>query len=199
MARQIEGVAQRVLECAREEFLEKGYLDASLREIARAADTSTGSIYTRFGDKAGLFRALVEPEAGELKAMSQELVQPADAQQFSLYAHPKILDFVYTHFDTFYLLVQAAHGSEYAGYVDELVELEERHTCEYLEQVGYDIALQEPAVREFLHILATAYCDGIFEPVRHKMSREKAEAYIRLFETYHLAGFRAIFQQSPES
>ena len=38
-----------------------------LRDIAKAAGTSTGSIYTRFTDKAGLFRALVEP-AGRAEA-----------------------------------------------------------------------------------------------------------------------------------
>ena len=57
MAKQKAGVYDKVLECAKEEFLSKGFLDASLRTIAQAADTSTGSIYTRFGDKEGLFRA----------------------------------------------------------------------------------------------------------------------------------------------
>ena len=108
--------------------------------------------------------------------------------------HPSILDYVYDHFDAFYLLAVASHGTDYAGYMDELVELEEHHTSAYLEKHGSDAMLEGPAVREFLHILATAYCDGIFEPVRHKMPREKAEAYVRLFETYHMAGFRAIFE-----
>ena len=67
MAKQIEGVYENVLRCARQEFLEKGFALASLRDIAKAAGTSTGSIYTRFTDKAGLFRALVEPAAGELQ------------------------------------------------------------------------------------------------------------------------------------
>ena len=52
MAKQKAGVYDKVLECAKEEFLSKGFLDASLRTIAQAAETSTGSIYTRFGDKA---------------------------------------------------------------------------------------------------------------------------------------------------
>ena len=56
MAKQKPGVYDRVLECAKEEFLSKGFLDASLRTIAQEAGTSTGSIYTRFGDKEGLFR-----------------------------------------------------------------------------------------------------------------------------------------------
>lgn len=41
MAKQKAGVYDKVLECAKEEFLSKGFLDASLRTIAQAADTST--------------------------------------------------------------------------------------------------------------------------------------------------------------
>ena len=40
MAKQIEGVSERILACARGEFLDKGFTGASLRTIAAAADTS---------------------------------------------------------------------------------------------------------------------------------------------------------------
>ena len=42
MAKQREGVYERIIECARKEFLEKGYMDASLRTIATQAGTTTG-------------------------------------------------------------------------------------------------------------------------------------------------------------
>lgn len=58
MAKQIEGVYEAVLDCAKKEFLEKGYKDASLRTIAQEANTSTGSIYTRLGIKRGSFAPL---------------------------------------------------------------------------------------------------------------------------------------------
>lgn len=54
MAKQIEGVYENIIACATKEFLNKGYADASLRTIATEAHTTTGSIYTRFGDKEGL-------------------------------------------------------------------------------------------------------------------------------------------------
>ena len=47
MAKQKSGVYDRVLECAKEEFLSKGFLDASLRTIAQEADTTTGSAMAR--------------------------------------------------------------------------------------------------------------------------------------------------------
>ena len=41
MAKQIEGVSERILACAKEEFLEKGFSEASLRSIAAKADTTS--------------------------------------------------------------------------------------------------------------------------------------------------------------
>ena len=60
MAKRVEGRSDRLLECAMAEFMEMGYQEASLRVIAAKAETTTGSIYTRFGDKEGLFHALVD-------------------------------------------------------------------------------------------------------------------------------------------
>jgi len=45
LTKPIEGVSERILSCAKEGFLEKGYADASLRTIAAKAETTTGSIY----------------------------------------------------------------------------------------------------------------------------------------------------------
>lgn len=46
MAKQIEGVYERILACAKKEFLQMGFAEASLRVIASEAQTTTGSIYT---------------------------------------------------------------------------------------------------------------------------------------------------------
>ena len=75
MAKQKAGVYDKVLECAKEEFLSKGFLDASLRTIAQAADTSTGSIYTRFGDKEGLFNGLTESAFAPMHELAQEILE----------------------------------------------------------------------------------------------------------------------------
>lgn len=41
MAKQVEGISEKVELCAKKEFLEKGYVDASLRTIAAEAGTTT--------------------------------------------------------------------------------------------------------------------------------------------------------------
>lgn len=42
MAKQIEGVYERILACAKKEFLQMGFAEASLRVIASEAQTTTG-------------------------------------------------------------------------------------------------------------------------------------------------------------
>lgn len=61
---------ERLLECARAEFLEKGYQGASLRSICKKAGVTTGALYFFFKDKEDLFDAIVEPTLEKVKAMS---------------------------------------------------------------------------------------------------------------------------------
>lgn len=66
MRRETAGVTESLLDNAKKEFLEYGFHDASLRRISAVSGVSTNSIYTRFGDKAGLFEAIVKDAADGL-------------------------------------------------------------------------------------------------------------------------------------
>lgn len=57
---QIERAAYEVLK-------EKGYAGASMLSIARKARASNETVYNWYGDKAGLFKALVQRNAAEVK------------------------------------------------------------------------------------------------------------------------------------
>lgn len=61
MRQESAGVTEALLDSARQEFMEHGFHGASLRRISADSGVSTNSIYTRFGDKAGLFAAVVGP------------------------------------------------------------------------------------------------------------------------------------------
>lgn len=56
MAKQVEGISEKVELCAKKEFLEKGYVDASLRTIAAEAGTTTGTIYSDMVEKKDFFQ-----------------------------------------------------------------------------------------------------------------------------------------------
>ena len=50
---------ERIHEAAREEFLQHGFIQASLRRIVRNAGVTTGAFYGYYNSKEALFEALV--------------------------------------------------------------------------------------------------------------------------------------------
>ena len=51
---------EKILEGAMKEFLVQGYAGTSMDRVAKAAAVSKATVYSHFGDKEGLFVALVE-------------------------------------------------------------------------------------------------------------------------------------------
>lgn len=203
MAKQIEGVSERILACAKQEFLANGYTEASLRTIAAAADTSTNSIYVRFHDKEGLFCAIVEPVVNgmmELFIKIQESFhqkdsadQASEVTEYSVNGMDTLIDYIYDHLDEFRLLLDASYGTRFHNFVDALVRIEVEYTYKYMEAVGYPRQLNDTATETVLHMVITAQFEGIFEVVRHNMDRVDAKKYIELLGRYHHTGFEALF------
>ena len=204
MAKQIEGVAERILAAAKEEFLDKGYVDASLRTIAAAAETSTNSIYVRFGDKEGLFSAIVEPVLNEMTERFIRIHQMSADEQAEImpeYADGgtlELIDYMYAHLDEFRLLLDASYGTRFHNFVDELVRIEVEYTYKYMEAVGYPDQFGDAVTQKLLHIVTTSRFESIFEIIRHGMSREEASEYIELLSRYHRTGFLEIFGKAVQ-
>lgn len=111
MRQESAGVTEALLDSARREFMEHGFHGASLRRISADSGVSTNSIYTRFGDKAGLFAAVVGPVADGLMEYYLTCVdQAADTQDSSSAMETggegtdEVLQYIYQHFDVFYLI-----------------------------------------------------------------------------------------------
>lgn len=203
MTKPIEGVSEKILACAKQEFLEKGYSEASLRTIAAKADTTTGSIYSRFQDKEGLFDALVKPAADGLIRIFLQIQetfhatkaedQPKVLEQYTVSGMDGMLDYVYDHFEEFRLLLDASYGTRYQDFVEQLVDIETEYTHKYMEATA---SLQDGSMitEEFIHITARAMFDSMFEVVRHRMDRDTARKYIHMLEKYHYGGWGALIK-----
>lgn len=203
MAKQIEGVYEKVCECAKKEFLSKGFNDASLRTIALAAGTSTGSIYTRFQNKEGLFHAVVAPVADQLESwflnMQEEFHRKdADYQKQNMFEYSgkgteQLVEYIYEHYDIFKMLLECSEGTELADFLNKLVEIELDYTVKFMECTG-DFALSRSGItRDFLHIVTSAYYSGIFEIVRHNMKIEDGMIYAKQLREFYYAGFAKIY------
>lgn len=204
MTKQVEGVSEKIIACAKEEFLQKGYSDASLRTIAEKTGTTTGSIYSRFKDKEGLFSAIVEPAADHLVQMFlhtqetfhglEEEQQPKEMKHYVSSGMVEMIDYIYDNFEVFELLLDASYGTKFQDFVERLVEIETEYTYKYMDVIHYRTEDGEVITEDFIHIMTRALFESMFEVVRHKMTKEKALRYMDMLEKYHYGGWNAILK-----
>lgn len=180
-------IDQRILNAAKEEFLEKGYMKASLRQICADAGVTTGALYNRYAGKDELFQAIVSPFIEKLNAMcvqveEQDTVFAGDADVEKIWQNPNesmpyLIDILYQNFDCFKLLICCAEGSCYENFFEDFVKSGTTGTFRVM-KIAYEkgIAKYLPEEDE-LHVLLTAYYAAIFEPIRHNYSKEKAIQY----------------------
>ena len=69
------GKRQEVLAGALTVFARDGYARASIDVIAAAAGVSTRTLYNHFGDKAGLFRAVIQESAKKVAAAQLAIIE----------------------------------------------------------------------------------------------------------------------------
>ena len=180
-------IDRRILNAAKEEFLEKGYMKASLRRICADAGVTTGALYNRYAGKDELFQAIVSPFMEKLNAMcvqveEQDTVFAEDTDIEKIWQNPNesmpyLIDILYQNFDDFKLLICRAEGSCYENFFEDFVKSGTTGTFRVM-SIAYEkgIAKYLPEEDE-LHVLLTAYYAAIFEPIRHNYSKEKAIQY----------------------
>lgn len=190
---------ERILECAKEEFMEKGFSEASMRSIAEKAGYTTGMVYARFADKNELFSALVSEGADKLynyfTFVEDEFASfPAERQREEMHSYVedkvgKMVDMIYDHFDAFKLIVCKSAGSSYQFYIDKMIDVETANTVRFIDALK-GMGIETCEIRADLnHMLASALFNGMFEVVAHDFAKEDAITYIRQLQIFFNAGW----------
>ncbi|HIX09155.1 MAG TPA: TetR/AcrR family transcriptional regulator [Firmicutes bacterium] len=198
-----DGAREKILAAAKAEFMEKGFADASMRTIAECAGFTTGMLYSRFADKAELFRELTQGAADALynyflRVQEDFARLPEQEQATGMHAYVTdkvrhMVDLIYDNFDAFKLVLFRSNGSDYEFFIDRMIDVETRHTFRYIEvlrSLGYTV----PEIRkDFAHMMASAMLNGMFEVVMHDLSKEDATAYIGQLQVFFNAGWDKLF------
>ncbi|WP_338555722.1 TetR/AcrR family transcriptional regulator [Paenibacillus sp. KS-LC4] len=201
-----EKTEKRLLAYAKAEFMEMGYAGANMRTIAQKAGMTTGAIYRYFHDKNALFAALVGPTADEimqhfeklarfqLKMLEQnnkieELAESSDGLL-------QVVDFIFSRFEVFDLLINRSAGSAWENYMDSLIEHDLASTQAYLEKmVQMNLLAQTPLPRHLAILVKQSY-KQVLEIVASQMSREEALEYMQLLIPFLYAGWSTILRKN---
>ena len=207
MAKRVEGRSDLLLACAMSEFMEMGFQEASLRVIAAKADTTTGSIYSRFQDKEGLFHALVDDTVEQflnwVRQEQQEFSEKkAEEQKTDVFSYKpevweQMVDYIYDHWDVFRLLARCADIDCFESLVNCLVDMEVDYTYRFISSTQ-NHAMETGALTPMLvHMLSNSYYSGLFEIVRHGMEKEEAIAYVQRLRRFFVCGWADLLGIKP--
>jgi AcrR family transcriptional regulator len=190
---------------AMQEFLEKGFKSASLRNIVKTAGVTTGAFYGYYDSKEELFEALVGEHYNfllerfcraqkEFADISPE-EQPDNLTSTSGECMYEMLLYAYEHLNEFKLILCCSEGTRFSRLIDELVEIEVKGTNDYL-AVLEKIGRPAPLIDERLeHILITGMFNTFFEMIIHEMSLEEAKHYLNEMRAFYTAGWMKIMGQ----
>ena len=190
---------ERIQEAAMTEFLDKGFLGASLRQIVKNAGVTTGAFYGYFSSKEALFNALVEPHAAalmgrfmEAQTSFAELPEQEQPEHMGLESSQCVhwmVDYICQHREPVKLLLTRSEGTSYEHFVHNMVEVEVEYTLQYMEvlrRLGKDIPVLD---KSLCHIIASGMFSGLFEIVVHDMPREQAQRDVEQFRQFYTGGW----------
>lgn len=197
MRRETAGVTESLLQAAKEEFLTYGFHDASMRRISAACGVSTNSIYTRFGDKSGLFTAIVQEAADGLMEMYVQSIQKATecpdmdhAIEEGNEGTDQVLAYIYRYKEEFQLLFCHSVGTEYEDYFDKLAAIEEQHYNIFAKQYANENATADEF---FIHVFCRTGWQYIYEVLTHDKPYDEAAAFMKNVQIFNFAGWKSVF------
>lgn len=194
----------RLLMSAKQEFMQKGYQGASLRNICKNAGVTTGALYFFFRDKEELFDYLVQPVLEMVQNMmeahmKQELLEVENGSEESSddigddeYASRQIVHMLYENYDSVQLLLTKSQGSKMAGCIDAFVNLAEQNYRSLAAVQSAKSGVPEPD-EYTIHWMAHMQIDAFVHLLTHEPDEEKALEHLQDVVRYLVAGWYALF------
>lgn len=205
MEEKLSDTMVKIQQAALEEFSDKGFLGASLRQIVKNAGVTTGAFYGYFSSKEALFASIVEPHATALMGRFMEAQtgfaelpeeeQPRHMGEASGDYVNWMVDYICEHREPVKLLLCRAEGTSYEHFIHNMVEVEVEYTLRYMDVLRRS-GRNVPTLNQSLcHIIASGMFNGLFEIAVHDMPREQAIRDVAQFRNFYTAGWLELMKE----
>ena len=164
----------RILECAKGEFLSKGFENAQVVEIAKLAKVTTGAIYQHFKNKEDLYDCIVSPICDGFISITndknKDFIDSLERDEFSIiseelsYITNDLLKYIYDNWKIFRILILNDKTKIYKTFFNTIVENETKMTQLMIEKKN--ISQYEHLTFKKLKSLISAQYQGIFALMR---------------------------------
>lgn len=201
---------EKLILSAKKEFLEKGYMKSSLRNICKDAGVTTGALYFFFTDKQDLFASIIDRPWNRLFEMlknnyqkgveSKEAVKKAIEGNYEkdFIVSKEIISFLYQYYDEFILLTQKSQGSKYESCIDELITLTEMHYRRLADEFSY-VKGQKRIEDSIIHWISHVQIESVMHLLVHDKSKEQAVKNFENMMRYLIAGWSSLFEENEKT
>jgi len=207
MALRTEGLDEKFMKSAKEEFMTYGYKDASINRIAKNAGATSGALYIRYKNKDEIFCSLVdsvingmEEKIGHYKGKFSALGKSQSWEQMAALDREVfewMIDFMFDHHDEFKLLICKSDGSSVSGFASNLIDFKFQRTYKFIENIIIPMAgetPQAPISKEEIALLASVQYHSLFEVIRHDYKKEDAQKYLNTVRRVYWNGLRELME-----
>ena len=192
------GTKSSIIEVAREIFLEKGFKKANIRDIASAAEVSTGAIYGSFENKEKLFEASIGPLPKEYYHKYLNAVSKIDTLDYKIILKKMktnhidgielFLDYVYAD-PIAWKLVMKGDGTNYYNHLDIVIEKEIEAFCKYLDILQENNIYHYRPKKNVITCLISNLIHDLMEVVTQNLEREEAFEFANQISQFFFDGW----------
>ena len=199
--KQDKATRNKLLESARAEFMEKGYMKASLRSICKNAGVTTGALYFFFQDKEDLFESIAKETINNIWQMMQGhyneervmaengmTTEEIQGNHGDLDESAAIIHQMYLYRDDILLVLTKAQGTKFENIADKFIETSETHYRAMAAKMQ-KLYPGKSVDDQMLHWLAHMQIDAFIYMITHIEKEEDGLAFMRQFITYMITGW----------
>jgi AcrR family transcriptional regulator len=190
-------IKQRIIDIAKEEFLDKGFEKASIRTITNKSKTAKSNLYNYFKDKDDLFYSAVEPTVIRIKKgmeLADELYVSKGTHLYTKEEQKRVVsivsEFVHENLADVKLLLFRAQGSSLESFKSNITEIFTDIMCRWVKTIMPDKSIS----RNFIRSVSNFYLSIIEQNVLYEQSKDQMEKYQEEFIIFIYNGWKGIFQ-----
>ena len=198
---------EKLLKSAKKEFIEKGYMKASLRNICKDSGVTTGAL---FKDKEDLFEKVVGKPLMELHALVEshinaeklELKTYVPGQQVNLeddlQASIDVVTLLFKYKEEYELLIMKAQGSKFESIVDDIADQFNKHYLDiFAAMKGYTSKRQLTNEDKFVvHWMAHDQVEIFIHLLTHCKDVTEAKKQIKGMFGYLIGGWYGVLKNT---
>lgn len=172
-------IKEKIVTAAIAEFKEKGFLQASMRSIAKNSGMTVGNIYRYFPNKEQLFHGIVDPAYTKVVHIIEQcksIVVTKEIEQFNRILMESLLNLFHDYRDELQILIDGAEGTQYHNITEQVIEMVKEYKIEEAKKYSCfqsNVVQKDEFIQYTFDMISSTFIQGIVKILRAFKNEEE--------------------------